>query len=99
VRERFAELYNVQWALLLAPTVAVIAINVAAIGAAVGKGVVFRWSLAQVVSAACGLLFNVWILMRYGVMGRWSKRPYLLFALLVVAVAAFSPWWTRRFSH
>jgi 1,4-beta-D-xylan synthase len=90
-RERFAELYEVQWAPLLVPTMLVIAVNVAAIGAAVGRAVAFGWSFAQVAGAASGLLFNVWVLLllypfALGIMGRWSKRPYLLFFLLVAVL-------------
>jgi len=92
-RERFAELYDVQWAPLLVPTVVVIAVNVAAIGAAAGRLAAGGWSLAQAIAAAGGLLFNVWVLLllypfALGIMGRWSKRQYLLFVLLVVALAA-----------
>ncbi|PNT68812.1 hypothetical protein BRADI_3g45515v3 [Brachypodium distachyon] len=92
-RERLAELYDVQWAPLLAPTVVVLAVNVAAIGAAVGKAVAWRWSTVQVAEAATGLTFNVWMLLllypfALGIMGLWSKRPYVLFALLLAAVAA-----------
>ncbi|KAF0905140.1 hypothetical protein E2562_000937 [Oryza meyeriana var. granulata] len=91
-RERFAELYDVHWAPLLAPTVVVMAVNVAAIGAAAGKAVVGGWSPAQVAGASAGLLFNVWILVllypfALGIMGPWSKRPCALFALLVAACA------------
>ncbi|XP_040382255.1 probable mixed-linked glucan synthase 9 [Oryza brachyantha] len=92
-RERFAEMYDVHWAPLLAPTVVVMAVNVAAIGAAAGKAVVGGWSPAQVAGALAGLVFNVWILVllypfALGIMGRWSKRPCALFALLVAACAA-----------
>ncbi|EMS61564.1 putative mixed-linked glucan synthase 8 [Triticum urartu] len=67
-RERLAELYDVQWVLLLVPTVVV-------------------------AGAASGLVFNVWMLLllypfALGIMGRWSKRPYILFVVLVTAVAA-----------
>jgi 1,4-beta-D-xylan synthase len=94
-RERFAELYQVQWAPLLMPTVVVIAVNVAAIGVAVGRAVAFGWSWVQFAGAASGLLFNVWVLLllypfAFGIMGRWSKRPYLLFVLLVV-IAVVAP--------
>ncbi|RCV13448.1 hypothetical protein SETIT_2G347600v2 [Setaria italica] len=94
-RERFAELYDVQWAPLLVPTVVVIAVNVAAIGAAVGRAAAGGWTLAQLAGAAGGLLFNAWVLLllypfALGIMGRWSKRPYLLFVLLVVALAAIA---------
>jgi 1,4-beta-D-xylan synthase len=45
--------------------------------------------------AATGLLFNVWMLLllypfALGIMGRWSKRPYILFSLLAAAVAGTS---------
>ncbi|VAH02540.1 unnamed protein product [Triticum turgidum subsp. durum] len=92
-RERLAELYDVQWVPLLVPTVVVMAVNVAAIGAAAGKAIAGRWSAAQVAGAASGLVFNVWMLLllypfALGIMGRWSKRPYILFVVLVTAVAA-----------
>ncbi|KAL6657844.1 hypothetical protein ACP70R_005624 [Stipagrostis hirtigluma subsp. patula] len=91
--ERFAELYDVQWSPLLVPTVVVMAVNVAAIGVAAGKAVAFGWTAAQIVGAAVGLLFNVWILLllypfALGIMGRWSKRPYLLLLVLVAALVA-----------
>lgn len=116
-REKFAELYDVQWAPLLVPTLLVIAVNVTAIGAAAGRAVAFGWSFAQaqaagaaagkaaafgfgssfalVASAAGGLLFNVWVLLllypfALGIMGRWSKKPWLLFVLLVVVLIAIA---------
>ncbi|KAM0915206.1 hypothetical protein ACQ4PT_010980 [Festuca glaucescens] len=93
-RERFAELYDdVQWVPLLVPTVVVMAVNVVSIGIAAGKAIARGWSAAQVAWAATGLLFNLWMLLllypfALGIMGRWSKRPYILFALLAAAVAA-----------
>ncbi|CAN6211938.1 unnamed protein product [Urochloa humidicola] len=94
-RERFAELYEVRWAPLLVPTVVVIAVNVAAIGAALGRAAAGGWSLPQLAGAAGGLVFNAWVLLLLypfvlGIMGRWSKRPYLLFVLLVVVLAAIA---------
>jgi mixed-linked glucan synthase len=93
VREPFAEMYDVRWAPLLVPKLVVMAVNAAAIGALAGKAVAFGWSSVQAVGAAGGLLFNVWVLLllypfALGLMGRWSKRPYLLFVLLVVVLAA-----------
>uniref|UniRef100_A0A0A9DEZ5 CSLF3-cellulose synthase-like family F n=1 Tax=Arundo donax TaxID=35708 RepID=A0A0A9DEZ5_ARUDO len=90
VTEKFAELYTVQWVPLLIPTVVVIAVNVCAIGTAIGKAIVGGWSLLQMADAALGLVFNAWILLliypfALGIMGRWSKRPYVLFILLVIA--------------
>jgi 1,4-beta-D-xylan synthase len=80
---------------LLVPTVAVMAVNVVSIGVAAGKAIAGRWSAAQVAWAATGLLFNVWMLLllypfALGIMGRWSKRPYILFPLLAAAVAGTS---------
>ncbi|KAK3125326.1 hypothetical protein QOZ80_7BG0603380 [Eleusine coracana subsp. coracana] len=90
VTEKFAELYMVEWVPLLIPTIVVIAVNVCAIGTAIGKAVVGGWSLLQMADAALGLVFNAWILVLIypfllGIMGRWSKRPYVLFILLVIA--------------
>ncbi|CAL5062254.1 unnamed protein product [Urochloa decumbens] len=94
-RERFAEVYEVQWAPLLVPTVVVIAVNVAAVGAALGRAAAGGWSLPQLAATAGGMLFNAWVLLllypfALGIMGRWSKRPYLLFVLLVVTLAAIA---------
>ncbi|KAL6657843.1 hypothetical protein ACP70R_005623 [Stipagrostis hirtigluma subsp. patula] len=88
--EKFAELYEVQWAPLLIPTIVVIAVNVGAIGTAIGRAVVGGWSALQMVGASLGLVFNVWVLLliypfALGIMGRWSKRPYILFIFFVVA--------------
>ncbi|MBO8831431.1 hypothetical protein INO48_14225, partial [Staphylococcus aureus] len=47
VNEKYAEMYVVQWAPLLIPTIVVIAVNVGAIGAAIGKAIVGGWSLLQ----------------------------------------------------
>jgi 1,4-beta-D-xylan synthase len=71
----------------------VIAVNVAAIGAAIGKAIVGGWSLLQMADASLGLVFNAWILLliypfALGIMGRWSKRPYLLFIFFMIAFAA-----------
>ncbi|XP_040381876.1 probable mixed-linked glucan synthase 8 [Oryza brachyantha] len=89
--EKFAELYAVQWAPLLFPTIVVIAVNVCAIGAAIGKAVFGGWSLMQMGDASLGLVFNVWILIliypfALGIMGRWSKRPCILFILILISL-------------
>jgi 1,4-beta-D-xylan synthase len=94
-RERLAEMYDVLWVPLLVPTVVVMAVNVVSIGVAAGKAIAGRWSAAQVAWAATGLLFNVWMMLllypfALGIMGRWSKRPYILFPLLAAAVAGTS---------
>lgn len=88
--EKFAELYAVQWAPMLIPTMVVIAVNVCAIGASIGKAIIGGWSLLQMADAGLGLLFNAWILLliypfALGIMGRWSKRPYVLFIMFVLA--------------
>ncbi|CAN6199378.1 unnamed protein product [Urochloa humidicola] len=90
VNEKYAEMYIVQWAPLLIPTIVVIAVNVGAIGAAIGKAIVGGWSLLQMADASLGLVFNAWILLliypfALGIMGRWSKRPYLLFIFFMIA--------------
>jgi 1,4-beta-D-xylan synthase len=88
--DKFAELYAVQWAPLLFPTMVVIAVNVCAIGASIGKAIVGGWSLVQMADAGLGLVFNMWILVliypfALGIIGRWSKRPYVLFILFIIA--------------
>ena len=88
--DKFAELYAVQWAPLLIPTMVVIVVNVCAIGASIGKAIVGGWSLMQMADAGLGLLFNVWILVliypfALGIIGRWSKRPYILFIMFIIA--------------
>ncbi|VAH29130.1 probable mixed-linked glucan synthase 8 isoform X1 [Triticum urartu] len=87
--DKFAELYAVQWAPMLIPTMVVIAVNVCAIGASIGKAIVGGWSLMQMADAGLGLVFNAWILVliypfALGMIGRWSKRPYILFILFVI---------------
>ncbi|KAF8664435.1 hypothetical protein HU200_054607 [Digitaria exilis] len=94
-RERFAEMYEVKWSPLLVPTVVVMIVNVAAVGAAIGRAAAGGWSFVQLVGAAGGLLFNAWVLLllypfALGIMGRWSKRPYVLFVVLVVVLAAIA---------
>lgn len=88
--DKFAELYAVQWAPLLIPTMVVIAVNVCAIGASIGKAIFGGWSLMQMADAGLGLVFNAWILVliypfALGIIGRWSKRPYVLFILFIIA--------------
>ncbi|GJN32670.1 hypothetical protein PR202_gb21190 [Eleusine coracana subsp. coracana] len=92
-REPFAEMYDVQWAPLLAPTLVVMAVNAAAIAVVIGKAVAFGWPVARLAGAAGGLLFNAWVLLllypfALGLMGRWSRRPYLFFLLLVAVLVA-----------
>ncbi|KAL6856094.1 hypothetical protein ACP4OV_018896 [Aristida adscensionis] len=90
MNEKYAEMYTVQWAPLLIPTIVVIAVNLCAIGTAIGKAIVSGWSILQMADASQGLVFNVWILLliypfALGMMGRWSKRPYILFIFFVIA--------------
>ncbi|CAD6255029.1 unnamed protein product [Miscanthus lutarioriparius] len=89
--DRFADLYVVRWVPLLVPTVAVLAVNVAAVGVAVGKAATWGLLTEQAQHAVLGMVFNVWILVllypfALGVMGQWGKRPAILFVMLVVAI-------------
>ncbi|KAL6657835.1 hypothetical protein ACP70R_005615 [Stipagrostis hirtigluma subsp. patula] len=93
--DKFADLYEMRWAPMLVPTAAVFFSNVMAIGVAIGKAAVYggAWSGAQRRRAALGLLFNVWIMallypFALAVIGRWSKRPAILFVLLPAAFVA-----------
>uniref|UniRef100_A0A0D9X063 Glycosyltransferase 2-like domain-containing protein n=1 Tax=Leersia perrieri TaxID=77586 RepID=A0A0D9X063_9ORYZ len=85
--DKFADLYAVRWVPLLIPTILVLAVNVGAVGVAVGKAAVYGRL------TVLGMLFNVWILVllypfALGIMGHWGKRPAVLFVVLVMAVAA-----------
>ncbi|TVU38482.1 hypothetical protein EJB05_11854 [Eragrostis curvula] len=89
--EKFADLYRVEWTRLLIPSIVVVVVNVCAIGTAIARAVVADWSLLQMADASMGLIFNVWILLLIypfilGIMGHWSKRPYVLFILLVISI-------------
>jgi mixed-linked glucan synthase len=62
-----------------------------AIGTAIRNAVVGGWPLLQMEDASLGLVSNPWILLliylfMLGIMGHWSKRPYVLFILLVTAI-------------
>jgi cellulose synthase/poly-beta-1,6-N-acetylglucosamine synthase-like glycosyltransferase len=89
--DKFADLYVVRWVPLLVPTVAVLVVNVAAVGVAVGKAATWGLLTEQAQHAVLGMVFNVWILVllnpfALGIMGRWGKRPAILFVILVVAI-------------
>ncbi|KAL6657841.1 hypothetical protein ACP70R_005621 [Stipagrostis hirtigluma subsp. patula] len=89
--DKFADLYEMRWVPMLAPTVFVLVANVGAIGVAMGKAVVYIgvWTVAKKTHAALGLLFNVWIMVllypfALAIMGRWAKRPVILVVLLPI---------------
>jgi cellulose synthase/poly-beta-1,6-N-acetylglucosamine synthase-like glycosyltransferase len=89
--DKFADLYVVRWVPLLVPTVAVLAVNVAAVGVAVGKAATWGLLTEQAQHAVLGMVFNVWILVllypfALGIMGHWGKKPAILFVLLVMAI-------------
>ncbi|PWZ15869.1 Mixed-linked glucan synthase 2 [Zea mays] len=91
--DKFADLYVVRWVPLLVPTIAVLAVNVAAVGVAVGKAATWGLLTRHAQHALLGMVFNVWILVllypfALGVMGRWGKRPAILFGVLVMAIGA-----------
>ncbi|KAL6896797.1 hypothetical protein ACP4OV_007369 [Aristida adscensionis] len=93
--DKFADLYEMRWVPMLIPTAVVFFSNVMAIGVAMGKAAVYggAWSAARRRHAALGLLFNVWIMallhpFALAVIGRWSKRPGIIFVLLPVAFVA-----------
>ncbi|KQK15829.1 mixed-linked glucan synthase 2 [Brachypodium distachyon] len=91
--DKFADLYTVRWVPLLIPTIVVLVVNVAAVGTAVGKAVAWGVFTDQAQHAMLGMVFNVWILVllypfALGIMGRWGKRPALLFVMLVMAIGA-----------
>ncbi|OQU89309.1 hypothetical protein SORBI_3002G171200 [Sorghum bicolor] len=84
--------FRMRWVPMLIPPAVVLFSNVMAIGVALGKAVVDNgvWSAMQKRHAALGILFNVWImalLYPFGlaVIGRWSKKPGILFVLLPLA--------------
>ncbi|XP_066394983.1 probable mixed-linked glucan synthase 3 [Miscanthus floridulus] len=90
--DRYADMYEMRWVPMLIPPAVVLFSNVMAIGVALGKAVVYNgaWSAVQKRHAALGILFNVWIMVLLypfglAVMGRWSKKPGILFVLLPLA--------------
>ncbi|KAJ1291353.1 hypothetical protein BS78_02G310300 [Paspalum vaginatum] len=95
--DRYADMYEMRWVPMLIPPAVVLFANVMAIGVAMGKAVVYNgvWSAAQKRHAALGTLFNVWILallypFALAIMGRWSKKPGILFVVLPVAFVLVS---------
>nr|CAB3458279.1 unnamed protein product [Digitaria exilis] len=90
--DKYADMYEMRWVPMLIPAAVVLFSNIMAIGVAMGKAVVYNgiWSAVQKRHAALGILFNVWImalLYPFGlaVLGRWSKKPGILFVLWPVA--------------
>ncbi|TVU38470.1 hypothetical protein EJB05_11842, partial [Eragrostis curvula] len=93
--DEYADMYEMRWVPMLIPAAVVLGSNVMAIGVAAGKAFLYAgtWSPAQRRHAALGLVFNAWMMvMLYpfalAVMGRWSKRPAVLFVLLPSAFVA-----------
>ncbi|CAL5072217.1 unnamed protein product [Urochloa decumbens] len=89
--DKFADLYVVRWVPLLIPTIAVLVVNVAAIGVAIGKAATWGLFMEQAQHAVLGMVFNAWILVllypfALGIMGQWGKKPSILFVLLVVSI-------------
>ncbi|XBI97078.1 hypothetical protein VPH35_033279 [Triticum aestivum] len=92
-RDKFADLYTVRWVPLLIPTAAVLVVNVAAVGAAIGKAATWGFSTDQARHVLLGMVFNVGSLVllypfALGIMGQRGKRPVILFVLLLMAIAA-----------
>ncbi|CAL5083436.1 unnamed protein product [Urochloa decumbens] len=90
--DKYADMYEMRWVPMLIPAAVVLFSNIMAIGVAMGKAVLYGgvWSAAQRRHAALGILFNVWIMaliypFGLAIMGRWSKKPAILFVLLPVA--------------
>ncbi|KAK1697747.1 hypothetical protein QYE76_014444 [Lolium multiflorum] len=91
--DKFADLYTVRWVPLLIPTVAVLVVNVAAVGAAIGKAATWGFFTEQAQHVVLGMMFNMCILVllypfALGIMGQWGKRPVILFVILVMATGA-----------
>jgi mixed-linked glucan synthase len=91
--DKFVDLYVVRWVPLLIPTIAVLVVNVAAIGMAIGKAATWGLFTEQAQHAILGMVFNVWILVllypfALGIMGHWGKKPIILFIILVMAIGA-----------
>ncbi|VAH29135.1 unnamed protein product [Triticum turgidum subsp. durum] len=91
--DKFADLYTVRWVPLLLPTIVVLVVNVAAVGAAIGKAAAWGFFTDQARHVLLGMLFNVWIIVllypfALGIMGKWGKRPVILFVMLVMAIGA-----------
>ncbi|CAO2209751.1 unnamed protein product [Urochloa humidicola] len=89
--DKFADLYVVRWVPLLVPTIAVLMVNVMAVGVAIGKAAAWGLFTEQAQHALLGMVFNVWILVllypfAQGIMGQWGKKPAILFVLLVMSI-------------
>uniref|UniRef100_A0A0E0EWT1 Uncharacterized protein n=1 Tax=Oryza meridionalis TaxID=40149 RepID=A0A0E0EWT1_9ORYZ len=90
---QYAELYAVRWTVLMAPTAAALAVNVASMAAAGGGGRWWWWD-APSAAAALPVAFNVWVVVHLypfalGLMGRRSKAVSpILFLFAVVAYLA-----------
>ena len=91
--DKFADLYVVRWVPLLIPTIAVLVVNVAAVGVAIGKAATWGLFTEQAQHAMLGMVFNVWILVllypfALGIMGQWGKKPAILFILQLMSICS-----------
>jgi hypothetical protein len=82
---------------MLIPAMVVLFSNTMAIGVAIGKAIVYGrvWPTTQRLHAMLGLLFNVWLMIllqpfALAVIGRWSKKPSILFILFPAAFVVFA---------
>ncbi|CAD6217682.1 unnamed protein product [Miscanthus lutarioriparius] len=95
--DKYAEMYEMRWVPMLIPAMVVLFSNTMAIGVAIGKAIVYGrvWPTTQRLHAMLGLLFNVWLMIllqpfALAVIGRWSKKPSILFILFPVAFVVFA---------
>ena len=75
------------------PTIAVLVVNVAAVGVAIGKAATWGLFTEQAQHAMLGMVFNVWILVllypfALGIMGQWGKKPAILFILQLMSICS-----------
>jgi hypothetical protein len=90
--DKFADLYVFRWVPLLIPTTLVFAVNVGAIGVALGKVILLNgsWTAVQMRHAILGLIFNIWVMallypFALAMLGKRGKRPIILFIVLPLA--------------
>jgi cellulose synthase/poly-beta-1,6-N-acetylglucosamine synthase-like glycosyltransferase len=90
--DKFADLYVFRWVPLLIPTTLVFAVNVGAIGVALGKVILLNgaWTSAQMRHAMLGLIFNIWVMgllypFALAMLGKRGKKPSIIFIVLPLA--------------
>jgi len=95
--DKYAEMYEMRWVPMLIPAMVALFSNTMAIGVAIGKAIVYGgvWPKTQRLHAMLGLLFNVWLMIllqpfALALIGRWSKKPSILFILFPVAFVVFA---------